>query len=93
MHDAILTELKTLLTILAQCLASFQTDCSEAQPSQNLTEKIIASIIFKIQKLAECARAIQKICKSLKKENLACLPCLQSSQESPKEGNNDYHEH
>ena len=84
MKDAVLNELKTLVTILGQCIKSFcedlkTTDChSPALASKTL----IPSIIFKLEKLIECARAIQRICKSLRKDSTLCLPCRKKSSDS-----------
>ena len=77
MNDAILTELKDLLTILGQCLVSFRADFNTLDC--NSSQSIMTSIVFKLEKMAECAKSIKKICKSLKKENIPCLPCLTSS--------------
>ena len=77
MNDAVLTELKELLTVLGQCLVSFRTDFSTLDC--NSSQAIMTSIVFKLEKMAECAKSIKKICKSLKKENIPCLPCLTSS--------------
>ena len=85
MNEAILTELKNLLTILSQCLTSFRADFNTLDC--NSSQTVMTSLIFKLEKLSECAKTIQKICKSLKKETIPCLPCVQPSvdEELPKE--------
>ena len=77
MNDAVLTELKNLLTILGQCLVSFRADFNTLDCKSS--PAIMTSIVFKLEKMAECAKSIKKICKSMKKENIPCLPCLTPS--------------
>ena len=77
MNDEVLTQLKELLTILSQCMMSFRADCNTLDC--NSSQAVMASLVFKLEKMTECAKSIKKICKSLKKENIPCLPCLSSS--------------
>ena len=84
MKDAVLNELKTLVTILGQCMKSFCEDLKTADcRSPALASKtLIPSIIFKLEKLIECARAIQRICKSLREDSTLCLPCRRKPSDS-----------
>ena len=77
MNDALLNELRTLLNVLGECLTSFRKDFNSLDC--NSSQSVIASIVFKLEKAAECANSILKICKSLKKESIPCLPCLSGS--------------
>ena len=77
MNEAVLTELKTLLAILSQCLTSFRADFNTLDC--NSSQAVMSSLIFKLEKMSECAKSIQKVCKSLKKESIPCLPCIQPS--------------
>ena len=77
MNDIVLTQLRELLTVLSQCLASFHADFNNLDCKS--LQAIMTSIVFKLEKMAEYAESIRKICKSLKKENIPCLPCLNPS--------------
>ena len=77
MNDVLLNELRRLLAILGECLISFRNDFNNLDC--NSSQNVIASIVFKLEKAAECAKSILKICKSLKKESIPCIPCLSSS--------------
>ena len=80
MNDAALTELKELFNILGTRLTSFHADFNTLDCKSS--QAVMASIIFKLEKMAECAKSIKKLCKSLKKENIPCLPCLTPSVEN-----------
>ena len=77
MNDTVLTELKELLIILGKCLTSFHNDFNTLDC--NSSHAVMTSIVFKLEKMVECAKSIKRICKSLKKENIPCLPCLTST--------------
>ena len=77
MNDTAMTELKELFNILGACLTSFRADFNTLDCKSS--QAVMASIVFKLEKMAECAKSIKKICKSVKKENIPCLPCLTSS--------------
>ena len=77
MNESVVIELKKLLTILNQCLTSFFDDFKTLD--RNSPKSIMASIAFKLEKMAECARSILKISKALKKESILCLPCVTKS--------------
>ena len=83
MHGTIVTELCVLLSILTQCLGSFRADFSkiDCRKPDTLTNQLIPGLVFKIQKIADCAKSLQKIFQSLKKDNL--LPCLRSVDNKP----------
>ena len=74
MNDALMNELRTLLSVLGECVSSFRNDCSTLDC--NSSHAIIVAVVFKLEKAVECAKSILKICKSLKKESIPCLPCL-----------------
>ena len=80
MNDAVLTELKELLIILGKCLTSFHADFNTLDCKSS--QAVMMSIVFKLQKMVECAKSIRRICKSLKKENIHCFPCLTTSVDS-----------
>ena len=77
MNDIVLAQLRELLAILSQCLASFRANFNNLDC--NSSQAVMTSIVFKLEKMTECAESIRKICKSLKKENIPCLPCLGAS--------------
>ena len=77
MNDIVLNQLRELLTILGQYLANFQDDFSNLDC--NSSQAIMTSIITQLEKMSECAKSIKKICKSLKKESIPCLTCLNPS--------------
>ena len=81
MNQTILIEIKALMSILGECLASFRSDFSniDCKSSNALASKLIPSLIFKLEKIVECAKSINKICKSLKKDDIPCLPCLKGA--------------
>ena len=74
-------ELKNLLNILKQCVSSCHQDLNVLQQSagQELSERIIASLIFKISKLSECAKTVQKLLKRMKKDEVKCFSCIKGS--------------
>ena len=77
----IVTELRLLLTILTQCLGSFRDDFKkiDCKKPDSLTTDLIPSLVFKLEKIAQCAKSIQKIIQSAKKNNFQCLPCFTPS--------------
>ena len=77
MNDTVLNQLRELMTILGQYLANFRTDFSTLDC--NSSQAIMTSIITQLEKMSECAKSIKKICKSLKKESIPCLTCLNPS--------------
>ena len=77
MNETIATELRSLLSILNQCLVSFRADLNTLDC--NSSQTVMTCLIFKLEKMSECAKSIHKISKSLKKESIPCLPCVQSS--------------
>ena len=83
MNPEILNEVKVLLTILGQCVSSFQADFANLDcKSPSATTLLLSSVIFKLQKIVECAKSIQRICKSLNRDDVKCLPCLTSVDEN-----------
>ena len=84
MNDAIVTELRVLLAILTQCLGSFRDDFNKINCNKpdTLAANLIPSLVFKLEKIAQCAKSIQKIVQSLKKNNVPCLPCFTTATSS-----------
>ena len=74
MNNVLQTELRQLLMTFVQCLTSCHADFTSLNCKS--PQSGITSIAFKLEKLADCARSIQNICQSLKKEPIGCLPCL-----------------
>ena len=87
MNDAIVTELRLLLAILTQCLGSFGDDFNKIDCKKPDTHaaNLILSLVFKLEKIAQCAKSIQKIIQSLRKNNLPCLPCFTTTTSSVEE--------
>ena len=87
MNEAIVTELRFLLSVLGQCLASFKEDFKKIDCSkpQTLSNELIPSLVFKLEKITQCATSVQKIIQSMKKNNYQCLPCLKPSTHSVEE--------
>ena len=81
MNDAIVKELSHLFSILTQCVGSFREDFNKinCKKPDTVVPDLIPSLVFKLQKIAECARSLQKIAQSLKKSQFQCLPCLTNS--------------
>ena len=78
MNDAIVKELSHLFSILTQCVGSFREDFNKinCKKPDTVVRDLIPSLV---QKIAECARSLQKIAQSLKKSQFQCLPCLTNS--------------
>ena len=89
MDDVVVIELKKLLTTLSQCLTSFCNDFNTLD--SNSPKSIMTSIVFKLEKMVECAKSILKICKSLKKESTLCLPCVTKSVDEQPSKHQDHH--
>ena len=77
MNEAAVKEVKALLNILTECLASFREDFKSLDC--NSSQAVIKSILFKLEKTIQCAKSILKICKSLKKESIPCIGCFSTS--------------
>ena len=77
MSNNIADELKALLNILKQCISSFQKDVNALHQSNG--QEIISSLIFKLSKLSECAKTIQKLLKKMRKDEVKCFSCLKGS--------------
>ena len=91
MNDASFAELKVALTILGEFLTSIVSDIKsfEFKDSQGLPPKIIPSLIWKLQRMVDCAKSVQKICKSLRGEGVECLPCLKRQNKSVNKDHSD----
>ena len=76
MNESVLTELRLLASLLGQCLLSFREDFNTVDCKKPDTAAIIPSLVFKLEKLTQCAKSIQRLIKSLKEEDLPCLSCL-----------------
>ena len=81
MNEALLNEFKSLLKIFTECGASISDDMKtlDCTSPKTVSDTLLPSLAFKVKKLQECVATIHKICKSLKKEDLKCLPCCKSS--------------
>ena len=79
MNESVLTELRVLMSLLGQCLASFREDINTIDCKKpDVTKALVPSLIFKLEKLTQCAESIQRLIKSLRREDLTCLTCLPS---------------
>ena len=77
MSNNIADELKALLNILKQCISSFQKDVNALHQSNG--QEIISSLIFKLSKLSECAKTIQKLLKKMRKDEVKCFSCIKGA--------------
>ena len=84
MNKGVIEDLKALLYILKQCVSSFQTDLSVLQNCQGVeaNNKIVSGLVFKISKLSECAKKIQKLLKGVKEGDINCFSCLKPTNSS-----------
>ena len=80
----VLREINSLLRIFAECGNSVCKDIKnlDCTSPQKVSSHLLPSLLFKIKKLKECFVVIHKICKSVKKEDIKCLPCCKSSKRS-----------
>ena len=75
--DVLNTELKKILKVFGECSASVCNDIKnlDCTSPQKVSTHLLPSLLFKLKKLQECVIALHKICKSLRKESIKCLPC------------------
>ena len=80
MNDFALKEIKALFGIFSECGKSICNDIKtlDCTSPKQISTHLIPSLGFKIKKLQECVVALHKLCKSLRKEDIKCLPCCKS---------------
>ena len=76
MREATLNQLKILVTILGQCLISLHSDFKNIDCASDLAKQVIPIIIDKLKRLVEIAGYVKRLCTSVKREEVSCLPCL-----------------
>ena len=85
MLEAILIQLKILISILGQCLMSLHSDFMKFDCKSDIAKQLFSIIIEKLHKLVEIAASVKKLCSTVKKEDLNCLPCFGASTKSVKD--------
>ena len=85
MREVTIKELKILITTLGQCLMAIHADFKNIDCKGDLIKQVIPIIVDKIHKLVEIARSVKKLCTTVKKEDINCLPCFGSSAKSVKD--------
>ena len=85
MREVTISQLKTLITTLGQCLMSIHGDLKNIDCKGDLLKQVIPIIIDKLHKLVEVAGSVKKLCTTVKREDISCLPCSKSSPKSVKD--------
>ena len=77
--EDIFSELKSLLAILGHCITSFRDDFQniDCTNEKNLHSELIQTIVYKIEKMVECAKSLRRLCQLLKGQQI-CPSCLQT---------------
>ena len=90
MNESVLNELRLFANLLAQCLVSFKEDFKSIDCKKpDVASALVPSLISKLDLLAQCAKSIQRLVQSLKKEDLPCLPCIRKNVSSKSEAVGD----
>ena len=80
MNDTMKNELHELLQHFNELGESIRNDFQtlDCKSASTISNDLLPSLTFKVKKLQEIVVSIHKICKSVKKEDLKCLPCYKA---------------
>ena len=85
MKEVTIQHLKSLISTLGQCIMSVYGDFKNIDCKGDLLKQLIPIIVDQLHKLVEIAGSVKKLCMNVKKEDISCLPCANSSTKTVKD--------